>query len=94
MESYNCYQVVLMQIIMFYYFRNTNVQVIDSFWIILIMTIFGIALILEDDRFVGVTLFVTTPGMLFVVIFQILMLSLRNTVCEVMAKLVFRRFAD
>lgn len=94
MESYNCYQVVLMQIIMFYYFRNTNVQVIDSFWIILIMTLFGIGLILEDDRFVGVTLFMTTPGMIFVVIFQILMLSLRNTVCEVMAKLVFRRFAD
>lgn len=54
---------------MFYYFRNTNVQVIDSFWIILIMTLFGIGLILEDDRFVGVTLFMTTPGMIFVVIF-------------------------
>jgi hypothetical protein len=57
------------------------------------MTVLGIALILEDDRLVGVTMFVTTPAMLFGLIFQCLMLSLRNTICEVMSKLVIKRFA-
>jgi len=68
-EAYNCYQVVLTQFILFYYFRNTNVQVIDSFYIILTCTIVGIAMILNDDRMVGLTQFLTTPSMIFTLIF-------------------------
>lgn len=58
-----------MQIIMFYYFRNVNVQVIDCYYIILFFTVFGIMLILEDEGLVGITQFLTTPVMIFVVLF-------------------------
>lgn len=93
-ESYNCYQVIIIQITIFYYFRNTNVQVIDSFYFILFMTLLAVLHVLGDDHLVGVTQFLTTPAMIFLVIFQALLLSLRNTLCEVMSKLLLRRYAD
>lgn len=54
-EAYNCYQVILMQITFFFYFKNTNVQVIYSLNILLILTLIGMAMIFDDDGLVGTT---------------------------------------
>ena len=54
-EAYNCYQVMLMQITFFFYFKNTNVQVIYSLNMLLILTMVGIAMIFDDDGLVGTT---------------------------------------
>lgn len=54
-EAYNCYQVMLMQITIFFYFKNTNVQVIYSMNMLLIITFIGMAMIFDDDGLVGTT---------------------------------------
>lgn len=69
-------------------------QVIDSFYFILFMTVMATMYVLADDHLVGITLFCTTPSMIFVIIFQTLVLSLRNTICEVLGKLVIKRYAN
>ena len=61
---------------------------------ILVITIIGIAMIFDDDGLIGTSQLFTCPSMLFSLLFQLLMLSLRNTVVEVISKLVFRRYAD
>jgi hypothetical protein len=93
-EAYNCYQVILMQVTFFFYFRNTNVQVTYSLNSILVLTFIGIAMIFDDDGLVGTTQLFTCPAMLMSLLFQIMMLSLRNTIVEVLSKLVLRRYAD
>jgi hypothetical protein len=54
-EAYNCYQVMLMQLTIFFYFKNTNVQVIYSLNMLLILTFVGMAMIFDDDGLVGTT---------------------------------------
>lgn len=54
-EAYNCYQVMLMQITFFFYFKNTNVQIIYSLNILLCVTLIGVAMIFDDDGLVGTT---------------------------------------
>ncbi len=44
-----------MQITVFFYLKNTNVQVIYSLNIIFILTLIGIAMIFDDDGLVGTT---------------------------------------
>jgi hypothetical protein len=83
-----------MQMIFFFYFRNTNVQVTYSLNSILVLTIVGIAMIFDDDGLVGTSQLFTCPTMLLCLLFQMLMLSLRNTIVEVLSKLVLRRYAD
>jgi len=51
-------------------------------------------MIFDDDGLVGTSQLFTCPSMLFALLFQFLMLSLRNSICEVIAKLVSRRYAD
>ena len=93
-EAYNCYQVILMQFTFFFYLQNTNVVVIYSMNTLLMITCVGITMIFDDDDLVGTTQLFTSPSMLFSLLFQILMLTLRNTVVEVLSKLVIRRYAD
>ena len=52
-EAYNCYQVILMQVTFFFYFTNTNVQVLYSVNMLGILTLVGIAMIFDDDGLVG-----------------------------------------
>jgi len=93
-EAYNCYQVILMQVTFFFYFRNTNIQVNYSLNSILVLTFIGIAMIFDDDGLIGTSQLFTCPALLIGLLFQMLMLSLRNTIVEVMSKLVFRKYAD
>jgi hypothetical protein len=51
-------------------------------------------MIFDDDNLVGTTQLFTSPTMLLCLLFQILMLMLRNTIVEVLSKLVIRRYAD
>jgi len=44
-----------MQITFFFYFKNTNVQVIYSLNMLFILTLIGIAMIFDDDGLVGTT---------------------------------------
>ena len=68
--------------------------VIYSMNTLLMITCVGITMIFDDDDLVGTTQLFTSPSMLFSLLFQILMLTLRNTVVEVLSKLVIRRYAD
>lgn len=68
-EAYNCYQVILMQMTFFFYFKNTNIQVIYSINMIMILTLVGIAMIFDDDGLVGTTQLFTSPGLLFTLLF-------------------------
>jgi hypothetical protein len=51
-------------------------------------------MIFDDDGLIGTTQLFTSPTMLLGILFQILMLSLRNTIVEVLSKLVIRKYAD
>jgi len=83
-----------MQITFFFYFKNTNVQVIYSMNMLLIFTFIGIAMIFDDDGLVGTTQLFTCPAFLFGLFFQTLMLMLRNMITEVISKLGFSRYAS
>jgi len=54
-----------MQVTFFFYFKNTNVQVIYSMNMLLIVTFIGIAMIFDDDGLVGTTQLFTCPAFLF-----------------------------
>jgi hypothetical protein len=59
-----------------------------------VVTLIGVAMIFDDDGLIGTTQLFTSPTMLLGIFFQILMLSLRNTIVEVLSKLVIRKYAD
>lgn len=44
-----------MQIIFFYYFKNTNVQVAYAMSFLMILTLIGCGMIFDDDGLVGTT---------------------------------------
>jgi len=83
-----------MQITFFMYLKNTNVQVIQSLMILGALSMVGIAMIFDDDGLLGTTQMFTCPVMLLSLVFQFLMLSLRNTVVEVTSKLIFKRYSS
>lgn len=93
-EAYNSYQVILMQLIFLQYFRNTNVHIIYSHSIQIALTMIGICLIFDDDRLVGVTQLFTCPPYLFILLFQILFLELRNQVSVICSKLVLKKYSS
>lgn len=68
-EAYNCYQVILMQVTFFFYFKNTNVQVIYSMNSLFIVTLIGVAMIFDDDGLIGTTQLFTSPTMLLGILF-------------------------
>lgn len=90
-EAYNCYQVILMQVTFFMYLKNTNVQVIYSLSALGAMTFVGFVMIFDDDGLVGTSQLFTCPLMLLSLLFQVLMLSLRNSCVEVLSKLVLEK---
>jgi hypothetical protein len=92
-EAYNCYQVILMQVTFYMYLKNTNVQVIYSLTLLVVLTLVGIAMIFDDDGLIGTTQLFTCPLMLLQLVFQVLMLSLRNTIVEVLSKLFVKRYS-
>lgn len=51
-------------------------------------------MIFDDDGLVGTSQLFTCPAMLMALLFQILMLSLRNTIVEVLSKLVIKKYSD
>ena len=93
-QTYNCYQVILLQLIFYFYFRNTAVQVTYSMTILLAFTLIGCSMILDDDGLVGTTQLFTSPALLLTLAFQLLALAARNTFTDAMSKLVIRRYAD
>jgi hypothetical protein len=68
-EAYNCYQVILMQVTFFFYFKNTNVQVIYSMNSLFVVTLIGVAMIFDDDGLIGTTQLFTSPTMLMGMLF-------------------------
>ena len=93
-QGYNCYQVIMLQIIFLYYFRNCSVHVNYSMSILLLFTIIGWSMILDDDMLVGTTQLFTSPSLLLTLSWQVLSLGLRNSIVDVISKLVIRRYAD
>jgi len=93
-EAYNCYQVILMQFIFLRYFRNTNIHVLYMQSLQVIIVFIGISLIFDDERLIGVSQMFTCPALCMILLFQILLLELRNFICMVCSKLVFSRFAN
>ena len=89
-EAYNCYQVVLMQIIFFYYYKNSNIQIIYQLVIQLTFTLIGIAMIFDDDGLVGSTQLLNCPTLLLTLLYQVLLLQLRNF-CISVLNLVIRK---
>mgnify|MGYP001037781549 CR=1 FL=1 len=83
-----------MQVTFFMYLKNTNVQVIYSLSTLFVLTTIGIAMIFDDDGLIGTSQLFTCPNMLMQLLFQILMLSLRNTFVEIISKLYFKRYAN
>ena len=57
-------------------------------------TIFGVLVNFDDDGVQGWTMLLYNPSSLACLVWQILMLSLRNTMVDVFTKVVFRRYAD
>lgn len=93
-NSFNCYQVLLMQTIFLYYFKMTNVQVSYSISFLTVLTLIGCGLIFDDENLIGVTQLFTTPCLILTLLWQILVLSLRNTIIDILSKLLIRRYAD
>jgi hypothetical protein len=60
----------------------------------MILTILGTAMIFDDDGLIGTTQMFSCPVMIFTLIFQFLMLSVRNTAVEVFSKMVLTRYSD
>ena len=58
-----------MQITFFFYFKNTNIQVIYAMNMLMILTIIGIAMIFDDDGLVGTTQLFTCPVLLLTLFF-------------------------
>jgi magnesium-transporting ATPase (P-type) len=93
-ECYNTYQVILMQLIFLQYFRNTNIHIIYSHTIQVVLTVIGICLIFDDDRLVGVSQLFTCPAMMLILLFQILFLELRNQVSNICSNLVIKKYSS
>lgn len=85
---------MLMQITFFFYFKNTNVQIIYSLNMLLFITLIGVAMIFDDDGLVGTTQIFTCPAYLFCLLFQMFMLHLRNSLCLVFSKLLIKKYAN
>ena len=83
-----------MQVIFFYYFKNTNVQVAYALSFMVALTLVGCLMIFDDDSLIGTTQLFTSPTLLLTLVFQIFVLSLRNTIIDVLSKLLIRRYAD
>ena len=93
-EAYNCYQVVLLQSMILFYFMNTNeIVYVSLYWQFFFYSI-GVAFIFNDEGLEGVKQFFSCPVMLLTYIWQLLMLCLRNLVTDIMKKLVLRSKAD
>jgi hypothetical protein len=54
-QAYNCYEVILLQIIFFYYFKNTKVYVTFAMTFLMVLTLIGCGMIFDDDSLVGTT---------------------------------------
>lgn len=83
-----------MQVTFFMYLKNTNVQVAYSLYLLCILTIVGIAMIFDDDGLIGTSQLFTCPLLLFQLAFQILMLSLRNTLSAIVQRLIIERYSS
>jgi hypothetical protein len=94
MDAYKVYQVLLMQLIFFYYFKNTNVNVVYAMTLQLLITLIGCLTIFDDDGLIGTTQFFTCPSLMLTILMQILSLSCRNSVTDVLSKIVITRYAD
>jgi len=68
-EAYNCYQVILMQVIFFQYLRNTNIHIMYSQTLLFFLTMVGIAMIFDDDGLVGTIQLFTCPKLLLTLLF-------------------------
>ena len=82
-----------MQITFLMYLQNVNVQVAYSMYLLIGITLVGIAMIFDDDGLIGTSQLFTCPLMLYQLTFQILMLCLRNTMTEIISKLLIKRYS-
>jgi hypothetical protein len=93
-EAYNCYQVILMQLIFFQYFRNTNIHVYYAMTLQFVFGLIGTAMIFDDDGLVGTTQLFSCPALLITLLLQFLLLELKIQVSGIMSKLVLKKYAD
>jgi hypothetical protein len=93
-NAFNCYRVILMELIFFYYFKGTNVQLTYSITSLTMLTIVGCGMIFDDENLIGVTQLFTTPCLLLTLVLQIMILSLKNYATDCCSKLLIKRYAD
>ena len=60
-QALNCFSVIIFQITMFMYFKNSNLQIINSIVSIMALTIVGILVLLADDGYSGLTELIQCP---------------------------------
>lgn len=58
------------------------------------ITLIGIAMIFDDDGLVGSMQLANCPSLLLTLLFQVLLLQLRNYCCTLLVKFVLRKYAD
>ena len=93
-QGYICYQEILLQFILFFYFLNSSVQVLTGAGLIFGTSIVGIALILDDPNLIGLQELFTSPALILTLLFQFLILYLRDVFIDVFKKLVIKKYAD
>ena len=93
-EAYNCYQVLLLQSMILFYFMNTNEVVYVSLYWQGFFFCLGVAFIFNDEGLEGVKQFFACPVMMLTFTWQLLVLGLRNIATDVMKKLVLKSKAD
>ena len=54
----------------------------------------GCLTIFDDDGLIGTTQFFTCPSLMLTVLLQVLCLSCRNSVTDVLSKIVITRYSD
>jgi len=68
----------MMQVVLYYYLKCTNIQIKYATHMITILTLVGVATIFDDDSLVGSSQLFTSPSLLFSLLFVFLVLWVKN----------------
>ena len=61
---------------------------------LMILTFVGIAMIFDDDGLVGTTQLFTCPAFLLALVYQTLLLYLRNVISELISKVLISKYSN
>jgi len=73
-----------------YYLKQTNIQIKYGVHVNFILTLVGAALLFDDDQLIGLKEMVSCPTILFVFIFQVLILSTKSFLTDVVWHLIMQ----